>query len=82
MEKIITASGISFDSDYISAIPYPSRAYIRIVNSDIATVARVFADQQETEGMTYGKDLKLSYARLVAVMPEGDAIKVILGNGA
>ena len=72
MDKIITGSGREFDCDFVSTMPYPPRAYIRICNSDIATIAGVFSVPEETENLKYGSNT-LSYSRLVAIIPEGNA---------
>ena len=47
MITITTATGKTFDSDYAVAPPAAPLAFIRIVNSDMETVRRVFSDTSE-----------------------------------
>ena len=47
MITITTATGKTFESDYAVAPPTAPLAFIRIVNSDMDTVERVFSDASE-----------------------------------
>lgn len=47
MITITTATGKTFESDYAVAPSSAPLAFIRIVNSDIETVERVFSDENE-----------------------------------
>lgn len=78
MDKVRTATGKTFDSDYIATIPSPARAFIRIANEPLATVASVFGDRNETVSIQHGAHLLTRYTRLVAIIPEMDAVKVVL----
>lgn len=80
MDKLITATGKEFNSDYLSAIPNPAQAYIRILNTPLATVATVFGDPMETVQLWHGKHYLAQYTHLVAIVPEADAIKVVLAK--
>ena len=80
MDKIKTACGKQFDCDYFSAITSPPRAYIRICNSGIADVATVFSNHAETCQLWYGEHYLAQYTQIVAIVPEADAIKVILAK--
>ena len=48
MDKIRTATGKEFDTDYIATIPNPAMAFIRICNAAISDIAAVFSDPRET----------------------------------
>lgn len=48
MDKIRTATGKEFDTDYIATIPNPPMAFIRICNAAISDIAAVFSDPRET----------------------------------
>ena len=80
MEKIITATGKEFSSDYLATIPFPAQAYIRILDTPIVTVAEVFSDPAETAQLLYGEILIQGYTHLLAIMPEADAVKVALAK--
>lgn len=80
MEKLRTATGKEFDSDYISTIPMPSQAYIRILNAPLSTVATVFSDPAETVQLWHGEHYLAHFTRLVAIVPEADAVKVVLAK--
>lgn len=80
MDKIITATGRQFNCDYLAAIPSPAQAYIRILNTPLATVATVFSDPFETAQLWRGEHYLANYTHLVAIVPEGDAVKVVLAK--
>lgn len=80
MDKIRTATGKEFDSDYLSTIPMPEQVFIRICNKSLAEVAAVFGDKNETIQMWYGDVYLAMYTKLVALVPEAGAIKVILAK--
>lgn len=78
MDQVKTATGKIFQSDYISVIHMPNRAYIRILNAPISEIAMTFGNPQETVQLWHGNHYLANYTRLVAIVPEADAIKVIL----
>lgn len=47
MITITTATGKKFDSDYAVQVPTTTLAFIRIVNSNMDVVSRVFSDETE-----------------------------------
>lgn len=82
MDKIKTATGKEFDTDYVATIPTPPMAYIRILNTPLATVATVFSNPMETMQLYYnGANAYIAqHTKLTAIIPEGDAIKVALAK--
>lgn len=80
METVTTAKGKTFSTDMVAENPSPARLYIRIVNAPMADVAAAFFDRDEIASIQYGSRLLNHYTRLVAIVPEGNAIKVILGK--
>lgn len=80
MEQIWTNTEKTFDCDYLATIPNPEQVYIRILNAPISTVAGVFSDERETAHMRYGSESLDGYTKLIAVMPENGAVKVILSR--
>ena len=80
MEKLKTATGKTFDSDYLATIPQPAQAYIRVLNTPLATVATVFCDPMETVQLLHGGCYLANYTRLVAIVPEQGAVKVVLAK--
>ena len=80
MEKLITATGKEFLSDYLATIPFPAQAYIRILGTPIVTVANVFGDPAETSHLQCGEVAINGYTHLLAIIPEADAVKVALGK--
>ena len=80
METITTAKGKTFETDMVSVISSPERAYIRITNASLTVVATVFGDKTETAAIQYGSRILNRYTRLVAIVPEVDAVKVVLGK--
>lgn len=80
MDKIITATGKEFYSDYLSAIPYPAQTFFRVLNTPIDMVAKVFSDSSETSKIQYCEHCLEGYTSLVALIPEGNAVKVCLAK--
>lgn len=80
MDKLKTATGKEFDCDYIAAIPSPAQAYIRICNLPLADVATIFSNPAETIQLWYGENYIANHTRLIAIVPESGAIKVVLGK--
>lgn len=78
MEKITTATGKQFDCDYVSTIPEMGIAYVRVLNSDMPTVAAVFGNPAETVQLWYDGTYIAQHTKLSALIPEGDAIRVNL----
>lgn len=78
MDQIKTATGKCFEIDYISVIQMPHRAYIRTINSSLSEIATVFGNPRETVQLWHGNSYLSEYTKLVAIVPEQGAIKVIL----
>ncbi len=78
MDKIVTKTGKEFDCGYLSVLPSPKWAYIRIYNTDIGTVATVFSDPLETGTLTFGEITLTGYTHLKNLMPESDCFRVTL----
>lgn len=80
MEKLKTATGKEYQSDYIAVIPMPQQAYIRVLNASLAEIATVFGNQQETVQLWHGNYYLANYTHLVAIVPEPGAVKVVLAK--
>lgn len=80
MEKIKTATGKTFDCIYFNPFPPMGHVNISIINSSFATLASVFSDPAETVQLWYGKQYLAHHTRLIAVVNDGDAIRVVLGK--
>lgn len=80
MDQLRTATGRCFQSDYIAIITTPSRLYVRIVDASMLEVATVFGSPQETVQLWYGEQYLAGYTHLIALVPESNAIKVILSK--
>ena len=81
MSYLKTATGKSFRCDGFSTIPEPFRVYIRITGASIGEVAEVFSDPSETERLECGSITMTGCTRLLAIVPEGDAVRVNLTKG-
>lgn len=80
MEKLKTASGKTYDCDYFNPFPPAGQINLRVLNTPLATVAAVFSVSRETVQMWCGDEYAANYTRLIAIVPEGDAIRVVLGR--
>lgn len=81
MDKLKTATGQEFDCDYFNPFPPAGQVNLRVLNTPLATVATVFSNPNETVQMWCSGQYAAQYTKLVAIVPEGNAIRVVLGKG-
>lgn len=80
MEKLKTATGKMFDCDYFNPAPSFGQTNLRVLNTTVASVATVFSDPKETAQLWCEGMYAAQYTKLVAIVPEGNAIRVVLGK--
>lgn len=80
METLTTATGKQFTCDYFNPFPTVGQCNLRVLGAPLATVATVFGNPEETVQLWCGVAYASGYTRLVAIVPEGDAIRVVLGK--
>lgn len=78
MDTIKTSSGKIYECDLVSAIDSPCRLYIRVVNSTLSEVATIFGDKEESKELLYGDILLIGYTKLISIVIEDTAIRVVL----
>lgn len=80
MEQLTTATGKMFSCDYFNPSAQTNRCNLRVVGANLADVATVFSNPSETVQLWCGGMYASQYTKLIAIAPEGDAIRVILGK--
>ena len=80
MEKVTTATGKQFDCDYFNPFPPAGQVNIRVLGVSLVQAATVFSDPVETVQLWYEKQYLAHYTRVIAIVPEMDAIRVVLGK--
>lgn len=80
MEKIKTATGKKFDCIYFNPFPPMGQVNISIVNTSISELAYVFSNPTETVQLWYGDQYLAYHTKLLAIVNDGDAIRVVLGK--
>lgn len=80
MEKVKTATGKQFDCDYFNPSQQTRQCNIQIYNQPIGSIATVFSNPMETVQLWCGGNYASGYTRLVAIVPEGNAVRVVLGK--
>lgn len=80
MEKLKTATGKQYDCDYFNPFPPAGQVNIRILNASLVEVATVFGNPAETVQLWYGVQYLAQHTKVIAIVPEGDAIRVVLGK--
>lgn len=80
MNKVITATGKEYDSDYFVTLSHPQQAYFRILNTPIDVVAKVFSDPSETTELYCGDYYIKGYTKLVVIIPENTGIRVAVAK--
>ena len=78
--KIKLATGRELDCDYLGHSEQRKQATVRILNTPIAEVARLFSNPEQTVQLKFGNDYAAGFTKLLAVMDDGDAIRVVLGK--
>ena len=78
--KIKLGTGKEMDCDYLGHSDKRKQATIRILNTPISEVARVFSDPAETLQMHFENDYAAGFTKLLAVIDDEDAIRVVLGK--
>lgn len=80
MEELRTATGKTFKCDYFNPFPPAGQVNFRVLESSLSEVAAVFGNPTETVQIFCGKQYLAHFSRVVAIVPEVDAIRVIMGK--
>lgn len=78
MVKLTTSSGLEFDCDYFNPSEQTKQLNIRILGETLVRVAAVFSNPQETAALQCDGVYAANFTKLVAIVPEGNAIRVVL----
>lgn len=78
MDIIKTSSEKIYECSSLSAMDMPCRLYIRIVNSTLPEVATTFGNKEETKELLYENILLTGYTKLLSIVIEDTAIRVVL----
>lgn len=78
MDKLKTATGKTFDCDYFNPFPPTGEVNIRILNASFVDVAAVFSNKNETVQMWCGIKYLAHHTKLMALVDDEDAIRVVL----
>lgn len=80
MEYLTTATGRKISCDYFNPNQPIPQVDIQIFGISVSEAASIFSDRCETEQLWYGKQYLAHYTRLVAIIPDSDSIRVVLGK--
>lgn len=80
MEKLKTATGKEFDCTYFNPFPPMRQVNISIANASFASLAAVFSNPAETVQLWYGKQYLAHHTKLIAIVNDGDSIRIVLGK--
>lgn len=80
MEKLITATGKQFDCDYFNPFAPAAQAHIRVLGVSLVEAASVFGNPAETVQLWFDEQYLAYHTRLIAIVPESDAVRVVLGK--
>lgn len=78
--EIQMASGLILECDYMDHSEQHKQANVRIINSSFQTVATIFSNPAETKYMIFGNAYAAGFTKLLAIIDDGDAIRVVLGK--
>lgn len=80
MDKLKTATGKEFDCDYFNPFPPARQINLRVLSTPLSTVATVFSNPNETVQLWCDGVYASQYTKLIAIVPEENAIRVVLGR--
>lgn len=80
MEEIKTATGKTFPCDYFNPFPPAGQVNLRVLNTSLVEAASVFGNPAETVQLWWEKQYLAQHTKVVAIVPEGDAIRIVLGK--
>lgn len=80
MEKLATATGKEFKCDYFNPFPPANQVNLRVLGVSLAEAATVFSNPAETVQLWWEKQYLAQHTKVVAIVPEGDAIRIVLGK--
>lgn len=80
MEKVTTATGKTFDCDYFNPFPPANQVNLRVLGVSLVEAATVFSNPAETVQLWWEKQYLAQHTKVVAIVPEGDAIRIVLGK--
>lgn len=78
--KVKLASGKEFECDYLDHSERHRQANVRILNTPIYEIAKVFSDPNETKQLRCGNEYAAGFTKLLSLIDDGDAIRVVLGK--
>lgn len=81
METLTTATGKVFDCDYFNPFPQANQVNIRVSGVSLVETATVFGNPNETVQLRYGEQYLSNHTKVIAIVPEMDAVRVVLGRG-
>ena len=80
MTTVKLASGKEFPCNYFNPNASMKQIHIRILGESLATIATVFANPAETVQMWWEGQYAAQYTKILAIVPETGAIRVVLGK--
>lgn len=80
MSILTTATGKTYQCDYFNPSEQLKQLNLRVIDEPLAAVAAVFSHAYETEQLTCDGVYAAGYTRLIAIVPEGNAIRFVLGK--
>lgn len=80
MDELTTSTGKKFRCDYFNVYPQGNQISLRVIGESLIRVAMVFSNREETMQMWCGSQYASGYTTLIAIVPEGVAIRVVLGK--
>lgn len=80
MAKLRTFGGLEFDCDYFNPSERTRQLNLRVLGETLVYVAGVFSRPEETQALRCDGQYAAGFTRLTAIVPEGNAIRVVLGK--
>jgi hypothetical protein len=78
--KIKLATGKELDCDQMSHSERHKQTTVRILNTSLSEAARIFSNPAETVQMHFENEYAAGFTKLLAVIDDENAIRVVLGK--
>lgn len=80
MEEVITATGKRFNCDYFNSVIPANQVNIRVIGLSLIEAVTIFGNPDETVQLRCGRQYLAHHTKVIAIVPESDAIRIVLGK--
>lgn len=80
MDILTTATGKKVKCDYFNPFPPADQVNLRVLGMSLLEAVTLFTDTNEINQLHCGEQFLNDHTKVVAIIPEGDAVRFVLGR--